>query len=235
MTIGQHRVAFISSTTEAPGVASFTFARPVGYLFDPGQFLSLTLQTREGEQTKHFTICSSPGDADLMITTRLTGSAFKDELLALEPGQEVGITDPRGAMTLDPGVEKVAFLVGGVGVTPARCIIRDAVQRGGGPNFLVFYGNLDQGSIPFLEEFDAYEREHPGISFVHVLAEPKAGWSGETGFITAAIVRRHVDPLDGWYWVAAGPPAMIDAMKLVLADLDVPRERVSLESFAGYE
>ena len=137
--------------------------------------------------------------------------------------------------TLKAGVRKVAFLVGGVGVTPARCIIRDAAQRGGGPRFLVFYGNLDQDSIPFLGEFDAYEREHPEISVVHVLADPKPGWSGETGFITADIVRRHVDPHDGWHWVVAGPPAMIDAMKLVLADLEIPPEHVSLEVFAGYE
>lgn len=235
MAIAQHTVAFLGSTLEVPGIATFTFARPAGYAFDPGQFLSLSLDTREGAQAKHFTICSSPGDTGLSITTRLSGSAFKDALVALVPGQEVGITDPRGAMTLKPGERKVAFLVGGVGVTPARCIIRDAAQRGGGPRFLVFYGNLDQDSIPFLGEFDAYEREHPEISVVHVLADPKPGWSGETGFITADIVRRHVDPHDGWHWVVAGPPAMIDAMKLVLADLEIPPEHVSLEVFAGYE
>lgn len=235
MAIAGHTVAFIRSTPEAPGIATFTFGRPVGYAFGPGQFLSLSLDTRDGAQTKHFTICSSPGDTDLSITTRLSGSAFKDALLALATGQEVAITDPRGAMTLKAGVRKVAFLVGGVGVTPARCIIRDAVQRGDGPTFLVFYGNLDQDSIPFLGEFDSYEAEHPEISVVHVLANPKPGWSGETGFITADIVRRHVDPADGWHWVVAGPPAMIEAMKLVLADLEIPPERVSLEVFAGYE
>jgi glycine betaine catabolism B len=235
VAVERHSVTYRGSTPEAPGVASFTFSRPEGYAFDPGQFLSLTIETRDGTQTKHFTICSAPGDSGLAITTRLSGSAFKDALLALEPGQQVTVTDPRGAMTLRPGDAKVAFLVGGIGVTPARCIIRDAVQRGGGPTFLVFYGNLDQDSIPFKTEFDAYERDHPEISVVHVLAEPKPGWRGETGFITADVVRRHTDPMDGWHWVVAGPPAMIDAMKRVLADLEVPAERASFEVFAGYE
>jgi ferredoxin-NADP reductase len=235
VSVEHYPVAYLGTTAEVPGVASFTFSRPEGYDFDPGQFLSLTLETREGEQTKHFTICSAPGDPGLAITTRLSGSAFKDALLALTPGLRVGITGPRGAMTLRPGDTKVAFLVGGIGVTPARCIVRDAVQRGGGPTFLVFFGNLDQDSIPFKAEFDAYERDHPEISVVHVLAEPKPGWQGETGFITAAIVRRHTDPMDGWHWVVAGPPAMIDAMKIVLSDLAMPAERVSFELFAGYE
>jgi NAD(P)H-flavin reductase len=69
---------------------------------------------------------------------------------------------------------------------------------------------------------------------VHVLAAPKPGWKGESGFITAEVVRRHLESLDEWHWVVTGPPAMIDAMKRVLFDLDIPEERVSLESFAGY-
>lgn len=235
MAVEQHTVTYLGTTTEAPGVATFMFSRPQGYVFDPGQFLSLTLETRDGTQTKHFTICSAPGDPGLAITTRLSGSAFKDALVAMEPGHEVTVTGPRGSMTLRPDETKVAFLVGGIGVTPARCILRDAVQRGAGPTFLVFYGNLDQDSIPFKAEFETYERDHPEISFVHVLAEPKPGWTGETGFITADIVRRHTDPLDGWHWVVAGPPAMVDAMKRVLADLEVPAGSVSLELFAGYE
>jgi ferredoxin-NADP reductase len=235
MTVEQYTVTYLGTTPEVPGVASFMFSRPEGYVFDPGQFLSLSIETREGAQTKHFTICSAPDDPGLAITTRLSGSAFKDALLALEPGHTVTVTGPRGAMTLRADDTKVAFLVGGIGVTPARCILRDAVQRGGGPTFLVFYGNLDQDSIPFKAEFEGYERAHPEISFVHVLAEPKPGWRGETGFITAETVRRHTDPLDGWHWVVAGPPAMVDAMKLVLADLEVPGDRVSMEVFAGYE
>jgi ferredoxin-NADP reductase len=231
----QHAVTYLGTTLEVPGVATFMFSRPEGYGFDPGQFLSLTLDTREAIQTKHFTICSAPGDPGLAITTRLTGSAFKDALLALQPGNTVTVTSPRGTMTLRRDDTKVAFLVGGIGVTPARCILRDAVQRGVGPTFLVFYGNLDQDSIPFKAEFEGYEREHREISFVNVLAEPKPGWTGETGFITAEIVRRHTDPLDGWHWVVAGPPAMVDAMKRVLSELDVPAERVSMELFAGYE
>jgi NAD(P)H-flavin reductase len=70
---------------------------------------------------------------------------------------------------------------------------------------------------------------------VDVLAEPKAGWDGETGFITADIVRRHIDGIEGWHWVVTGPPAMIAAMQGVLDELQVPADRVSTESFAGYE
>jgi ferredoxin-NADP reductase len=229
-----YQVAFLSGDSPAPSTGTFRFAKPDGYTFIPGQHMTLSLVTRDGEQTKPFTHDEAPSDPYLEITTRLSGSAFKDALAALKPGEVVRIAGPRGRMTLPAGVDKVAFLVGGVGVTPARSIIRDAVVRKTGLTVALFYGNQDQDGIPFGEEFDAYAADHPEIAVVHVLAAPKPGWSGERGFITADVVRRHLESLDGWHWVVTGPPAMIDAMKRVLAELGIPDERVSLESFAGY-
>jgi ferredoxin-NADP reductase len=228
-------VEFLERSDAVAGTGTFRFSKPAGYDFAPGQFMSLTLNTRDGEQTKPFTHDESPADPYLEITTRLTGSAFKDALLALEPGYVVRVAGPRGRMTLPDGVRKVAFLVGGVGVTPARSIIRDALARGTGLRTALFYGNQDEASIPFRVEFDGYAAAHPEILVVHVLAVPGATWAGERGFITADTVRRHIDPLDGWHWVVTGPPAMISAMARVLTDLAVPEDRVSTESFAGYE
>lgn len=218
----------------APSTASFRFAKPEGYAFRPGQYLSLTLMTREGEQTKHFTHSDAPGDEHIEITTRLTGSAFKDALLGLRRGDQATFTGPRGRLVVPEGVAKVGFLVGGVGVTPAHSIIRDAVARGSGLDVLAFYGNLDQTGIPFEDEFAAYAAGHPEIRFVHVLERPLPGWEGERGFITADVVRRHWDEPDARYWISAGPPAMAEAMKRVFADLGLPRERWALELFSGY-
>jgi ferredoxin-NADP reductase len=230
----RYHVAFVGSEAIVPGVASFRFEKPAGYAFEPGQYLSLTLSTREGEQTKPFTHSEAPADPHLEITTRLTGSAFKDALAALTPGEGVVIDGPRGRMVLSREDRRVAFLVGGVGITPARSIIRDAVQRSTGLQVALFYGNQDEATIPFSAELASYATANPEIRVIHVLAAPGPGWTGERGFITADIVRRHVDPLDGWHWVVAGPPAMISAMERVVADLEIPVERVSFERFAGY-
>lgn len=214
--------------------ATFVFTRPEDHRFVPGQYVSLTLQTREGSQTKQFSHCDAPGDDEVRIITRLTGSAFKEALLALRPGDEVGVRGPFGRLGLPSGVTRAAFLVGGVGVGPARSIVRDAVQRETGLTALVFDGNLDETCIPFRDEFDAYEREDARVRFVHVLERPSESWTGERGFITPEIVRRHCDPAEGWHWFVTGPPVMVAAMRQVLKDLAVPAARSSFEMFAGY-
>lgn len=218
----------------APGTGTFRFEKPAGYTFKPGQYFTIALSTREGRQAKPFSHCDAPADPWIELTTRLTGSAFKDALGALGPDDEVTITGPRGRLTVPDGLTRIGFLVGGVGITPAHSIIRDAVQRDTALDILAFYGNLDQSCIPFKAEFDGDEREHPEIRFVHVLQKPQPGWTGETGFITADLVRRHTDPLDGRYWISAGPPAMGEAMRAVAAELGLPSDRFALELFTGY-
>lgn len=225
-------VHFQGAEEVAPGVVCFRFSKPEGYAFAPGQYFSLTLETREGSQTKHFTHSESPGDPYLELTTRMTGSAFKDALQALRPGDGVTVVGPRGRLVLPAGACKVAFLVGGVGITPARSMIRDAVQRATGLQVALIYGNQNEAGIPFRDELDSYAATRPEIEVVHVLAEPESGWQGETGFIAADIVRRHVGGPERWHWVVAGPPAMVDAMQKVVDELALPATSVSVERFA---
>jgi ferredoxin-NADP reductase len=226
---------YTESVECVPGTGIFRFAKPEGHSFTPGQFMSVTLDTRDGAQTKHFTYSQAPADPYLEMTTRLSGSAFKDALLALRPGDEVGVRGPSGRMVLPHGAKRAAFLAGGVGITPARSIIRDAVQRSTGLQIALFYGNEDQDSIAFGGELASYAAEHSEIAVVDVLLAPGPGWIGETGFITAEVVRRHVDPLNGWHWMVAGPPAMVAAMERVVDQLGIPAANVSFERFSGYD
>jgi len=229
-----YRVTFTGSESPCTSTGAFRFSRPPGYSFVAGQYHRLTLETREGLQTKSFSHCDAPGDAETLVLTRLTGSAFKDALPALRPGDLATMDGPFGRLVLPEGVDRAAFLVGGVGITPMRSIVRDSVLRGTGLTVLVFDGNLDETCIPMREEFDAWERGNPGITFVHVLERPSAEWTGERGFITAETVLRHCDPHDGWHWFVSGPPAMVEPMRRVLEAVGVDGDHSSFESFAGY-
>jgi ferredoxin-NADP reductase len=227
-------VRLLESRVECAGTGLFAFSRPDGYRFDAGQYRAITLATREGEQTKPFTHCDAPDDDRSLVLTRLTGSAFKDALLALRPGDEVRMTGPHGRLTLPADTRKAGFLVGGVGVTPAASIVRDSVLRRTGLDCLVLYGNTDQSCMPLRERFAEYEASGAPVRVIDVLSEPLAGWTGETGLITADVVRRHCDPSEPRHWFLSGPPAMVVAMQAVLDECGVPSAWVSSESFLGY-
>jgi len=213
----------------------FRFDRPFGYSAAPGQWFRLTLGTAERRQTKTFSDAAAPDELEIDLATRLTGSAFKDALKALVPGDRVTISGPGGHLRAPEGTQRIAFLMGGVGIAPGRAIIRDRVRRADdSAKLCLFYGCNDDGCVVFGNEFDDYAARLPWFKLVPVIAEPSGTWTGETGLISADVVRRHIDPDDGWHFLVAGPPAMIDPMRAVLAELGVGDDQATLETFSGY-
>lgn len=211
-------------------IATFRFTRPEGYNFSAGQWLTLSLDTVDGRQTETFSHCSAPSDPYLELATRRSPSAFKGALFSLEPGQHVHLGGPGGRMHLQPGVDRVAFLIGGVGITPIRCILRDTKQRRRRfADALLLFGNRDEACVPFGEELG--EMSGIGLRLVLAYEHPSPTWQGERGFITAEMVRRHVDPEDGRPFMITGPPPMVAAMEKVLDDLGIPGERRIIERF----
>jgi len=206
------------------------FSRPEGYSFRAGQWFRLFLETAEGETGQTFSLCSTPADSVLEMTTRLSGSAFKNALAALEPGATVEVSGPGGRLAIPEAARTIAFLVGGVGITPVRSMLRDACQSGRVfEDAVLFYGNREEGCAPFAEEFSAMG--DIGVRLVLCFERAGEGWQGERGFITAETVRRHVDPLDGRPFLVAGPPVMVEVMERVLDELGVGDSSRIVEHF----
>jgi len=65
-------------------IMSIRFTKPKGFDYQPGQFIFINLGSGESEMTKHLTISSSPTEAFLEITKKLTGHPFANALAALK-------------------------------------------------------------------------------------------------------------------------------------------------------
>jgi len=68
---------------------------------------------------------------------------------------------------------------------------------------------------------------------VHVLSDPPAGWTGEQGYIGAALFRRHLPPpyADHEYFIC-GPNMMMDAIEKALGEMDVPMSKYHSERYS---
>jgi ferredoxin-NADP reductase len=207
------------------------FERPDAYSFTPGQWFTLRLSIGDELQTETFSHCSAPSDPYLEMTTRLTASPFKQALAALELGAIVHIAGPGGRLGITAGVSRLAFLVGGVGITPVRSMLRDARTQGRVfDDAAILYGNRDDSCVPYREEFA--DMAGSGVRMVLCYESPPNGWSGESGFITAEMVRRYLPGEElNRPFVVAGPPVMVAAMERVLDALSIPAENRLVEHF----
>jgi ferredoxin-NADP reductase len=218
---------------------SYRFSRPAEYKFQAGQWYTVAVPSPDGPLDHHFSHADSPTESFIELTTRLTGSDFKKVLDSLPLGSEVEIEGPYGRFLFGYETPKIAFLTGGIGVTPVRSMLRYLADTGGtgrieGQELAVFYGSMTEDGIVYKSEFDEFERKIVGLRVVHVITNPTESWKGHGGFITADIIRAELADPGDWTYYVSGPPPMIAAMQKVMDQLEIPKAQTVVESFAGY-
>ncbi len=235
------KAKFVEKRGVVEGIKTFSFrpAKKIG--FKAGQFAFFGFELGGKRFRKHFTISSAPGKRDLEFTTIVSDSDYKQALDSLEKGHEVGISEPQGSFVLDARKsDKVAFLAGGIGVTPVKSVLEDLKNRKEkGLEIFVFYSNRNEERIAFRGELEKLAEELGFVEIVHTLTdadeEQQKNWLGETGFIDRRMVKRHLVSEEEFSFFVVGPPKFNEAMeKMLKGDLAIPGEKILKEDFSGY-
>ncbi len=203
--------------------------------FQAGQFLSVQLGASP-ELKRYLSISSSPTEkCYLEFTKKLTESDFSRKLDSLKPGDSVRIQYPFGKFVLDPTCLRVAFLSGGIGITPIRSICKYIVDWQLGTNIVLVYANRSVKDVVFKEDFDAMVKSYPGLKVAHVLCETEPGFVCTVGRINATIIKQEVPDYLHRKFYLCGPPAMVEAMRRILSqELEVTAPMIVTENFQGY-
>lgn len=215
----------------------FAPSRPLK--FRPGQYLEWTLGLRDGDERgnrRQFTIASAPDEGDLRIGVRISPepSAFKRALRALQPGDSVQVGQLGGDFTLPFSKKrKLAFLAGGVGITPFRSMVQHMVLRGEARPVVLFYGCGKVAEFAYRDIFAKAEAAI-GLKTVYVAQFGEALPEGVvSGLIDESLLRRELPDFSERLFYVSGPPAMVRAMRQTLRQMGVPRRRIRTDAFRG--
>ena len=205
-----------------------------GFRFRPGQFGWLTLWGSPFKITGHpFSFSSSAEvvDGRVEMTIRNLGD-FTSAIDKVPVGQRVYVDGPYGAFTIGNPADMHVLIAGGVGITPMTSMIRTLADRGDRRPVILLYGSRDWESITFREELETL-KARLNLTVVHVLADPPPGWTGERGFITAEVFKRHLPPpyADHEYFIC-GPNVMMDAIEAALGQMKVPMSKYHSERYS---
>src|SRR4051812_13611776 len=94
-------VTFLGADPQPGNVKTFHFQKPGNFTFTAGQYQTWKLGPgKANDDNVHwFTISAAPSAETLGITTRVTDSAFKQKLNALQPGDTIEIEKVEGDFT----------------------------------------------------------------------------------------------------------------------------------------
>lgn len=226
----------------ASGTMAFRFEKPAEYSYKAGQFGDFTLtnppETDAEGNTRTFSLASAPYEDDLMVAMRMRDTAFKRVLKTMALGTAVSLETPDGSLTLHSDARIPAvFLSGGIGVTPVRSIILQATHDKLPHKIVLFDSNRRPEDSAFLDELSDAQKRNPNFTFVSTMTEMEKSsktWSGETGYVTQAMLMKSVNDLNLPIFYISGPPAMVAAMRKILDESGVANDKIRTEEFSGY-
>jgi ferredoxin-NADP reductase len=237
----------------------FTFkddagGRGKGLRFVPGQYLEWTLVPGRSEarhstapagraddrgNRRYFTIASAPTEDTIQLGVKFhePSSSFKRALRAMQPGDTIVAGQLAGDFMLpkDPK-KKLAFIAGGIGITPFRSMIKDLIDRGERRDIMLFYSNRTADEIAYRDVFDEAERRS-GTRTVYAITDTNEKASGAAhyqGRITADLIKKEIPDYRERMFYISGTHAMTNAFERTLRGMGVPRTRIKTDFFPGF-
>jgi ferredoxin-NADP reductase len=206
--------------------------------FQAGQYLEWTLGVERPDRRgnrRYFTVASAPSEESVRLGVKFypESSAFKRALGAMAPGDTIYAAQLAGSFTLpsDPK-RKLAFLAGGIGITPFRSMLQHLLDQREARPIIVLYGNETQDDIAYQHLLDSTDREL-GIRTVYAVARNPARHH-YPGFIDAKLVRRAIPDYRERTFYISGPQAMVKNLRAMLRSMGVRRSKIKVDFFPGF-
>jgi NAD(P)H-flavin reductase len=205
------------------------------FAFDYAAGQAVSIASHGRENRRPYSIAAAPEDArrerclELLIGVDAAGAP--GGALTLAPGELIDVEGPLGSFMFPPAPEehRFVFIAGGTGIAPLRSMLRHALtipHR----NIGLFYSARTPDEFAYEEELRALARTGSIELRQTVTRAAAADWTGPRGRLNRdALVELVHDPETLCF--VCGPPALVDDMPRILADLGIPPARIRIEAW----
>ncbi|HUY62367.1 MAG TPA: hypothetical protein VMV50_01070 [Candidatus Paceibacterota bacterium] len=235
---GRYMLTLTERHKLARGIYEFVFRPDRPFTFRPGQYLEWTLRDVPFDSRgnrRYFTIASAPEDGQIRLGVRFyeKPSAFKRALAAIPQDGVVTAASLSGDFTMPVDKNhKLAFIAGGVGVTPFASMARHLVAAGESRDAVLLYSSRTAEEVAYQDVFASAATR--GLRTVYAITDSTTLMPGaHAGAIDAAFIKREIPDYRNRLFYLSGPPGMVDAMKRALHTLGVPRLSIKTDYFPG--
>jgi len=207
------------------------------FQFEAGQYIDVMLS---GGRRRSFSIASPPHDSRLLElhVRRVAGGEFSAPLFdGGARGALLNIEGPLGQFRYRPGPAPMLLVGGGTGLAPLLSILRHVAENGIERDMTLYWGVRSERDLyahDLLEKLagrsGAPATRVARFRYVPVLSEPSPAWHGARGWVHEAVLESLGD-LDKYDVYAAGPPAMIAAVRREFGRRGVEASRLFFDSF----
>ncbi|MHB8710104.1 MAG: RnfABCDGE type electron transport complex subunit D [Minisyncoccota bacterium] len=239
---GRFLLTLVGRNKLADDTYEFVFAPDRPLTFRPGQYLEWTLGHRFADNRgnrRYFTVASSPTEPDGTIRLGVKfyepQSSFKRALAAMRANDTVSVSHQAGDFVLPKNkTKKLAFIAGGIGVTPFRSMVQYLVDTNDARPVTLLYSNKTVSEIAYKDIFDKAAQTIGMKTVYTVTNEPSSTPGVHAGFIDGALIAREIPDYRERTFYISGPHSMVEAFKKTLKGMGVSRFRITTDYFPGF-
>jgi CDP-4-dehydro-6-deoxyglucose reductase len=197
--------------------------------FEAGQYIDIMLP---GGRRRSFSIASPPHDSRLLElhVRKVEGGEFSAPLFEHRPSALLNIEGPLGQFVYRDRPAPMLLVGGGTGLAPLLSILRHIIENGIERDMRVYWGVRSERDLYAHAALEDLAARAASLSYVPVLSEPSPGWRGRRGWVHEAVLR-DIDDMAEHDVYAAGPPAMIAAIRSEFSGRGVAANRLFFDSF----
>lgn len=224
-------LVFSHKEEETKDVYSFYFLKPVGFKFNPGQYINIKLinldYPDQRGNLRQFTLSSSPREKLVRITTRISNSGFKRTLINLKPNEVVDFQGPFGSVefTKKDLKNNHVFLAGGIGITPFISILSSLTQTKLTTKIILIYSNSDENFL-FKNKLIELSKNLANLEIIFHN-------SSIYGHLKTEDIQRKTFSDKTKFWVI-GSIQFVNAIEDMLEEIKIKSQMIITEKFTGY-
>src|SRR3989338_3740000 len=220
----------------------FVFSTDKRVKFKPGQYMEWTLTHKESDTRgirRYFTLASSPSEENVRLGVKSypNGSSFKKSLFAMKEGDSAVASQCAGDFTLPwDKNKKLAFIAGGIGVTPFRSMIKYLLDKQESRPIVLLYSNKTPADAAY-KSFFQEAAQKLGLKTVYAFTEKGAvpnGIPGVAGPLDAQTIAREVPDYRERIFYLSGPHGMVTAFDDILLGMGVKESMIKRDYFPGF-
>lgn len=239
---GQMKIVGIFKETH--DVKTIRLASPMGgtipFDYEPGQFVtfSLTIPGQPKVVKRSYTIASSPTQRDYFEVTIKREefgvvSRFMHDVVLM--GDLLNIKAPSGKFFFNgKGESSIVLISGGVGITPMMSAVRYLTSNCWEGEIYFLFSARSSNDFIFEQELKYLQTRHKNLHVLVSMTQAEGtSWMGPQGRFTPQLINGFVPDLPSKTAHICGPPPMMDAMKSMLGELGMAKDRIKIEGFGG--
>ena len=226
-------VPILAVLNETDDIKTIRVARPEGFEFDAGQFVTVRLKVDGRELSRCYSISSAPDVRGYLEVSVKRQGLVSNALHAMaRAGGSLSLRTPTGAFKYPSSDDRpIVLIAGGVGITPLMSMLRHAIAIEPARPVTLLYCARTERDFAFRDEITTIARRHPQARVFLAATRGTTRPEIYPGRINEALLRTTVPSIADSICCLCGPAQMIGDMKALLPSLGVAQTQIRSEVF----